>query len=126
MSTATVPHDKSDQLEKVQAGLIQGEQVFAVYDCTGAGTGFVGVTNLRVILQDKSFVGGKNAVTSLPIRSITSVSFVSDKSMFGKFASSATLAITAGSTVHEATFRGDDKARHVHDTVLWLIASGGR
>lgn len=126
MSTATVPHDKSEQLEKVQAGLIQGEQVYAVYDCTGSGTGFVGVTSMRVILQDKSFVGGKSAVTSLPIRSVTAVSFVSDKSMFGKFASSATLAVTAGSTVYEATFRGDEKAKHVHDTILWLIASGAR
>lgn len=59
MSTATVPHDKSEQLEKVQAGLIQGEQVYAVYDCTGSGTGFVGVTSMRVILQDKSFVGAR-------------------------------------------------------------------
>jgi len=126
MSTATIPHDKSEQLEKVQAGLIAGEQVYAVYDCTGSGTGFLGVTSLRVILQDKSFVGGKSAITSLPIRSVTAVSFVSDKSVFGKFSSSATLAITAGSTVYEATFRGDDKARHVHDTVLWLISAGGR
>lgn len=65
-------------------------------------------------------------MTSLPIRSVTAVSFVSDKSMFGKFASSATLAVTAGSTVYEATFRGDEKAKHVHDTILWLIASGAR
>lgn len=119
-----VPHDKRDQLDKVTAGLIAGEQVYAVYDCTGTGTGFVGVTNFRVILQDNSFVGGKVGVTSLPIRSIQAVSFLSDKSMFGKFASSATLAIASGSTVREATFRGADKAKHIHDTILWLITQG--
>jgi hypothetical protein len=121
MSQTTIPHDKPDQLQKILAGLIQGEQVYAVYDCTGAGTGFVAVTNLRVILQDNSFVGGKSAVTSLPVKSISSVSFVSDKSMFGRFFASATIAITAGSTVREATFRGDDKAKHIHDTILWLL-----
>lgn len=119
--SSNIPHDKADQLQKVEQGMIHGEQIFAVYDCTGAGTGFVGVTNLRVILQDNSFVGGKSAVTSLPIRSISAISFVSDKSMFGKFASSATVAIASGSTVREATFRGDDKAKHIHDTILWLI-----
>ncbi|GIG20887.1 hypothetical protein Cch01nite_16110 [Cellulomonas chitinilytica] len=116
-----VPHDKADQLEQIQDGLIDGETVYAVYDCTGAGTGFVGVTNLRVILQDNSFTGGKSAVTSLPIRSVSSISFVSDKSLFGRHVASATLAITAGSVVHEATFRGDAKAKHVHDTILWLL-----
>ncbi|MGY4645805.1 hypothetical protein [Cellulomonas sp. URHB0016] len=117
----TIPHDKPDQLQKILAGLIEGEQVFAVYDCTGAGTGFVAVTNLRVILQDNSFVGGKSAVTSLPIKSVSSVSFLSDKSMFGRFFASASIAITAGATVREATFRGDEKAKHIHDTILWLL-----
>ncbi len=104
--SGNIPHDEGDQLQKVEQGLIQGEQIFAVYDCTG----FVGVTTFRVILQDNSFVGGKSAVTSLPIRSISAVSFVSDKSVFGTFASSATVAIASGSTVRDATFRGDDKA----------------
>ena len=35
-----------------------------------------------------------------------------------------TLAIVSGSTVREATFRGIDKAKHIHDTVLWLITRG--
>ncbi|GEN80523.1 hypothetical protein [Actinotalea fermentans] len=122
MGTNAIPHDKADQLQKVLDGLIQGEQCFAVYDCTGAGTGFVGITNQRVVLQDNSFVGGKVAVTSIPIRAISAVSFVSDKSMFGKFASSATIAIQSGSTMREATFRGTDKAKHIHDTILWLLA----
>jgi hypothetical protein len=125
MST-DIPHDKLEQLQKVQQGLIQGEQIYAVYDCIGTGTGFVGVTNLRVILQDNSFVGGKSAVTSLPVRSISAVSFVSDKSMFGRFFASATVAIASGSTVREATFRGDDKAKHIHDTILWLITQASR
>jgi hypothetical protein len=117
--TAAAPvFDKQEQLDKVQAGLLPGEQVAAVFDCTGAGTGFVGVTNKRIVLQDNSFVGKKTAVTSIPYRTVQSVSFVSDKSMFGKFYSSSTIAITAGGTVREATFRGEDKARYVHDAIL--------
>ncbi len=73
------------------------------------------------MLQDNSFVGKKQAVTSIPYKNIQSVSFVSDKSMFGKFYSSSTIAITAGGQTREATFRGEEKAKYVHDTILWRI-----
>lgn len=75
----------------------------------------------RVVLQDNSFVGKQSAVTSLPYRTIQSVSFVSDKSVFGMFTSSSTIGITTGGDVHQATFRGEDKARYIHDTILWHI-----
>lgn len=117
----TVPHDKPDQLAQIQSGLQEGETLIAVYDCTGAGTGFVGVTDKRVILQDKSFVGKRTALTSVPYKQIRTVSVVSDKSMMGKFFSSSAIAIDVGGTVHEAEFRGVEKARHVHDVILWAI-----
>lgn len=113
------PYDKQEQWDKVTAGLVNGEKLLAVFDCTGAGTGFVGVTDKRVVLQDNSFVGKQQAVTSIPYRQIQAVSFVADKSMLGKFASSSTIALTAGGQVREATFRGEDKAKFIHDTVLW-------
>jgi hypothetical protein len=113
--------DKQEQVQKVEAILLEGEALIAVYDCIGAGTGFVGVTDKRIILQDNSFVGKKVALTSLPYSKVTSVSFVSDKSMFGKFASSSSVAITVGSHSHEADFRGEEKAKHVHDLVLWRL-----
>ncbi len=116
--------DKADQLAKVQAILLQGEQVFAVYDGKGVGTGFIALTDRRVILQDNSFVGGKSAVTSLPYKRIQSVSFVADKSVFGKFAASSTVAIHVGSQQYQVEFRGDDEARHAHDVILhYILAS---
>lgn len=111
--------DKQDQYEKIQAGLLQGEQIIAVYDAKGGGTGFIGVTDKRVVLQDNSFVGKKVALTSLPYSRISSVSFVSDKSMLGKFSSSSSIAVTVGAHSHEVEFRGEDKAKHCHDVILW-------
>lgn len=118
---ADVQYDKADQLTQIQQGLQQGENVLAVYDCTGAGTGFVAVTDKRVILQDKSFVGKKTALTSIPYRQIRSVSVVSDKSMMGKFFSSSSIGIDVGGVVHEAEFRGVEKAKYIHDVILWHI-----
>lgn len=110
--------DKQDQYDKIASGLMEGEEVLAVYDCTGVGTGFVGVTNKRVILQDNSFVGKQVALSSVPYSKVNSVSFVSDKSMLGRFASSSTIALHVGGEVKTATFRGEEKARYIHDTVL--------
>lgn len=118
-------YDKDDQLKKVQAGLLAGEQVWAVFDCTGSGTGFVGVTSHRVVLQDNSFVGKKSAVTSIPYATVQSVSFVSDKSMFGKHFSSSTIAISVGGVVKEAEFRGEEKAKYIHDAILSRIVDRG-
>ena len=119
MNAPTPVFDKQDQFDKVASGLLQGEQILCVYDAIGVGTGFIGVTNLRVILQDNSFVGKKVALTSLPYNRIGSVSFLSNKSMLGKFASTGSIAVTVGSVVHEIDFRGDEKARHCHDVILW-------
>jgi hypothetical protein len=113
--------DKQEQLDKIVAGLLQGENVIAVYDAIGAGTGFIGLTDKRVIIQDNSFVGKKTALTSIPYSKVQSVSYVSDKSMFGKFASSSTIAVSAGGSVHEVQFRGDEKAAHAHNVILWNI-----
>jgi len=111
--------DKSEQLEQVQQGLLEGETIIAVYDCTGAGTGFIGMTNLRVVIQDKSFVGKRTAITSIPYQNIRSVSFLSNKSWTGKFFSSSSIAVdTGGGTMYEADFRGVEKARHVHTVIL--------
>lgn len=114
-------HDKPEQLEQIRAGLLQGEIVYAVYDCIGVGTGFVGITNMRVILQDKSFVGNKLAIVSIPYKNIRSVSMLSNKSMLGRFASSSSIGIDTGGSIKEAEFRGDDKARHAHDVILWNV-----
>ncbi|MDQ3165990.1 MAG: PH domain-containing protein, partial [Actinomycetota bacterium] len=69
-----VPHDKPEQLQQLRSGLMEGETLVAVYDAIGVGTGFIGLTSHRVILQDKSFVGKKVAITSVPYSKITSVS----------------------------------------------------
>jgi len=116
--------DKREQYDKIAAGLLDGEEIVAVYDAIGVGTGFVGVTNLRMMLQDNSFVGKKIALTSVPYSRITSVSFVSNKSMLGQFASTSSIAVTVGAKTHEVDFRGDEKAQHCHDVILSHMIHG--
>ncbi|GIG85803.1 PH domain-containing protein [Plantactinospora endophytica] len=119
---ANVTYDRREQLKQIETGLLDGEQVIAVYDAIGAGTGFIGLTDRRVIIQDKSFVGKKFAITSIPYSKITSVSVVSNKSWGGSFFSTGSIAIHVGTHTYEVEFRGDQKSHHVHNVILHYIS----
>ena len=101
---------------------MEGEQILAVYDAVGGGTGFLGLTDRRVIVQDKSFVGKKVAITSIPYSKITSVSVVSNKSWAGSFFSTGSIAVHVGTQTYKIDFRGDHKSHHVHNIILHYIA----
>lgn len=115
-------YDHKEQFQQIQSGLLDGEQIIAVYDAVGAGTGFIGLTNRRVIVQDKSFVGKRVAITSVPYARITSVSVVSNKSWAGSFFSTGAIAVNVGTHTYEVEFRGDQKAHHVHNVILHYIS----
>jgi len=117
-----IVYDRKDQMEQIEGGLLEGEKIIAVYDAIGAGTGFIGLTDRRVIIQDKSFVGTKLAITSIPYSKITSVSVVSNKSWAGSFFSTGAIAIHVGTHVYEMEFRGDHKGHHVHNVILQQIS----
>jgi hypothetical protein len=114
-----IAYDKKEQLDQIASGLLEGETVIAVYDAVGAGTGFIGLTNRRVIVQDKSFVGKKVAITSIPYSKIASVSVVSNKSWAGSFFSTSAIAIGVAGQTYEVEFRGSEKAHHAHNVILW-------
>src|SRR3954467_15635546 len=118
-----VIYDNKGQLQQIESGLLDGEQIIAVYDAIGVGTGFIGLTDRRVIVQDKSFVGKKVAITSIPYSKITSVSVVSNKSWAGSFFSSGSIAIHVGTQTYEVDFRGEEKSQHVHNVILHYIAA---
>jgi len=111
-------YDRKEQFEQVQSGLLPGENIIAVADAVGSGTGFLALTDRRVILQDKSFVGKKFALTSIPFSRITTVSVVSNKSWSGGFFSTSAIAVTVGTHIHEVEFRGVEKAHYLHNAIL--------
>lgn len=111
-------YDKKGQLEQIQEVLLDGEQLIAVYDAIGVGTGFIGLTDKRVVFMDKSFVGKEEALTSVPYGKISAVSLVSNRSIAGQFFSSGKIAVHIGTHIQEIEFRGDKKTKHVHDVIM--------
>src|SRR5262245_64106352 len=91
-----VRYDRREQYAQIESGLLPGESVIAVYDAVGVGTGFIGLTDRRVIIQDRSFVGKRVAITSIPYSKVSAVSIVGNKSWAGSFFSSGTIAMHVG------------------------------
>ncbi len=120
MSTTEVVFDRREQLEKVQAALLPGETVEAVFDMKGGGTGFLGITSRRVIIYDKVFLRRMKAVVSVPYSRIHSIAAEDEAGLFtgrGFFASSK-IVLTTSHGDFEFEFRGADKAHLAHNLIL--------
>ncbi len=113
--------DKKDQLEKIEAVCLPDELIRAVFDLKGRGTGFVGMTDKRIIYYDKEWLKNKKALVSIPFSRISAVASEDNKGFFitkGFFVSD-TLAITiTGEGVKTFEFRGGDKAHRAHMMIM--------
>jgi hypothetical protein len=115
-----VMFDTREQLKKIQRGLLPEETVYAVLDMKGGGTGFIGITNKRVMIQDSAFIKNESAIVSIPYDRIHALATTEETGMLGGrgvFAGSKlVLSTSAGS--YELEFRGADKAHAAHDLIL--------
>lgn len=109
-----VAFDNASQLERIRAYLIRGEILYAVYDCKGAGTGFVGITDRRVIFYDQGIVFKKKSMISIPFNQVIGVASADEGVVFKS--SEITLITAAGN--FSFTFNGAEKAHWVYNHIL--------
>ena len=118
--------DKKDQLEKIESVCLPGETIRAVFDNKGRGTGFLGITDKRIIFFDKEFLKGKKAIVSVPYSRITAVASEDNKGVFIKkgFLVSDVLTIDPmGMEPKTFEFRGGEKAHLAHNIIMeYLLA----
>lgn len=122
MSGAAPVFDRQEQLEKVQAGLLDGEHIFAVYDLKGGGAGFIGITSKRLIVYDRMYLIDRQAMVSIPYSRIVTVAAEDHSNPIagrGYFSSSKLLVLLHGEKHYDFEFRGADKALHAHNLILW-------
>ncbi|MBN1192066.1 MAG: PH domain-containing protein [Coriobacteriia bacterium] len=113
--------DKKDQLEKVEAVCLPDELIRAVFDLKGRGTGFLGITDKRIVYFDKEFMKNRKALVSIPFSRISSVASEDNSGFFIQkgFLVSDTLAITLnGGEVKIFEFRGGEKAHLAHMIIM--------
>lgn len=116
---ATKPgyYDNESQYKRVVAYLIPGESLFAVYDCKGAGTGFVGITDQRVIFYDQGVFHKKKTMVSIPYHQVIGVASGDEGIIFQT--SEVILVTAAGRFSFE--FRGADKAHQAYSYIMGQI-----
>jgi len=111
-----VTYDKQDQYDQIIPWIIPGETLHAVFDCKGAGTGFIAVTDKRLMFYDKAFMRKRKALTSIPFSKITAVSSVDEGR--GLFGATSELVVKTGSEEFEFEFRGGDKAQRAYQLIM--------
>jgi hypothetical protein len=115
-----VMFDKPEQLEKIQEGLLPEETVYAVFDMKGGGTGFIGITDKRVMIQDSAFLRKEKAIVSVPYDRIHAIAASEDTGMLGRrgFFAGSKLILSTSAGAYDLEFRGADKANAAHDMIL--------
>lgn len=114
--------DKREQLDKIQQVLLPGEEIDAVYDLKGAQTGFIGITDRRLIIYDRSFLGDKRAIVSVPHINVIAVGSEDEGGLLslpGFETSKLTLQTAVGHFTLE--FRGHEKAFEAYRLILSRI-----
>src|SRR3989304_7819532 len=106
--------DNQKQYERIRAYLIPNETIYAVFDCKGGGTGFVGITDRRLIFYDQGVLSKKKSMVSIPYNQIIGVSSADEGVIFQT--SEITLITAAGKFSFE--FRGGGKAHNAPTLIL--------
>ncbi len=118
-----VVFDNKRQVEQLRPYIRPHEVLRAVFDMKGGGTGFLGITNKRMIVYDKAFFGKRTAMVSVPFSKVTRVASEDDAG--GMFSSnmfkSSKLTVWVGSESYEFEFRGVDKAHRAYELMIDAI-----
>ena len=110
-----VQYDNKKQYERINAYIISGETLHAVFDCKGTGTGFVGITDQRVIFYDQGVLLKKKVMISIPYHQMIGVASSDEGGVVFKI-SEMTLITAAGRFSFE--FRGADKAHWAYKFIM--------
>ena len=118
--------DKKSQLEKIEDICLPDEVIRAVFDLKGRGTGFLGVTDKRLIFFDKEFLKGRKAMVRIPYSRIAAVGSEDNKGLLvrrGFLVTNRLVINPIGLEAKEFEFRGGDKAHLAHNIIMeYLLA----
>jgi hypothetical protein len=106
--------DSKAQYDRIVPYVISGETLKAVYDCKGAGTRFVGVTDQRLIFYDEGILIKKKSMVSIPYHRVVGIACADDGIMVQS--TEITLLTVAGRFTFE--FGSIDKAQWCYRYVM--------
>jgi hypothetical protein len=111
--------DRKEQFDRIVQLLVPGESLWMVLDCKGGGTGYVGISDRRLIFQDANWRRTKNVLVSVPLDRIHAVGISSDTPLLGR--STAALSIQAGDDDWTFEFKNAEKTRNAYLLLMHLV-----
>ncbi|TMB68981.1 MAG: hypothetical protein E6J43_05230 [Chloroflexi bacterium] len=114
-----VMYDNRGQYEQLQPWILPDETLHAVFDCKGWQTGFLGITDKRLLFYNKEFMRKRKALVSVPFNKITSVGSIDEGRGALGWGSHSLLVVRAGAGEdYEFEFRGGDKAQRAYQLIM--------
>ena len=111
--------DRRDQLQQIRNMLLPGEILSAVYDVKGVGTGFVGITSLRLISMDQALFRKTRSMLSLPYSKIIALKAREGvPSILGSILGTSKLMVVTGSREWKFEFRSNERATKAYHLIL--------
>lgn len=118
---SSLNYDVKNQYDRIVPLIFSEETLFAVYDCKGGGTGFVGITDQRIIFYDQGILTKKKAIVSIPYNQVVGVAFSDEGSILWGQASELTLITSAGKFTFE--FKGTDRIQSAYKYIMGQLLS---
>jgi hypothetical protein len=119
VDVSKVVFDKQEQVDQIVGWLVPGEKLLAVFDCKGTGTGFIAITNKRLMYHDKKFLAKRKALTSVPLRKIAEVASIDEgRGVFGAGSSNEIVVKTADGEHVSFEFRGTNRAHRAYMFIM--------
>lgn len=113
--------DRPDQHKRFEELMVPSETLWMTLDCKGSGTGFVGITDKRLMFQDANWRKTRNVIVSVPLDRIHAVGLSSNYSFIGK--GSGVLSIQAGDDDWAFEFKVPEKTRIAYLLLMSFVLS---
>ncbi len=107
-------YDNEGQYKRIAAYAIPGETIHAVFDCKGAGTGFVGITDQRLIFYDQGVFLKKKTMISIPYHHVIGIASADEGIVF----QTSEITVMTGAGNFHFEFRGADKAHWAYAFIM--------
>src|SRR5437588_11302660 len=118
-----VEFDNKNQMERIQVMVNSPERLYAVFDEKGRGTGFVGITDRRIIFMDQGVIRKKKMIVSLPYSKITAIA---SEDSGGIIFNSSALLVIAGNREFDFEFHTKEKAHRAYELIMWNLLQNER
>lgn len=111
----------AEALVAIQDNIFSGESLEAVFRGEPGGLALLAVTNRRLMLLDKITFEERTALTSVPLRGISRVSFVMNDGE--TLDTTRTVGLVVSGQAHLVVCPTRQEARELHDMLIWTLTS---